>query len=143
MLTRKSNWQSALAEYLTASAGVRFAYGVFDCGLFVAGAVTAMTGVDVVPGVRGSYGDRRAALGQVCAICGAKTMERLAEYLTAKYGMPEVNPRLAQRGDAVLLRHGRTSSLGLVAMHGTEILTPYRGGLLRLPLEHATRAWHI
>jgi hypothetical protein len=143
MLVRLPHWQSRLSEYLVAAAGAPFHYGVFDCGLFVAGALEAMTGVDVVPGIRGTYKNRTAAFAQVRLICGASTMEGLAHYLTARHGMPEVAPLMAQRGDAVLLRAGRRSSLGLVAMHGTEILAPYRGGLLRLPLAHATRAWHV
>lgn len=143
MISRLPNWQSALSAYLVDVAARPFAYGRFDCGLFVAGAVEALTGVDVVPGIRGIYKDRRSAFAQVRSICGAATMEALAEYLTAKYGMPEVAPLMAQRGDAVLLRRGRRSSLGIVAMHGTEILTPFRGGLLRLPLAHATRAWQV
>ena len=143
MLVRLPHWQSALSAYIVATAGAPFRYGDFDCGLFVAGALEAMTGVDVVPGIRGVYKNRTDAFAQVRSICGASTMEALARYLTARHGMPEVAPLLAQRGDPVLLRAGRRSSLGLVAMHGTEILTPYRGGLLRLPLAHATRAWHV
>jgi hypothetical protein len=49
----------------------------------------------------------------------------------------------AQRGDAVLLRKGRVSSLGIVAMHGTEILTPGARGIVRRPLSLATRAWRV
>jgi hypothetical protein len=143
MLTRLPNWQSALSAYLTSVAAAPFAYGRFDCGLFVAGAVDAMTGVDVVPGVRGAYNDRRSAFARVRSLCGAATMEALADHLTAQYGMTEVAPVMARRGDVVQLRRGRSSSLGIVAMHGTEILTPYHGGLLRLPLAHAARAWHI
>ena len=143
MLTRLPNWQSLLSAYLVTAAAEPFAYGRFDCGLFVAGAIDAMTGVDVVPGIRGEYGNRRAAFAQVQLICGASTMEALADYLTAHHDMPEVVPLMAQRGDVVQLRRGARSSLGLVAMHGTEILTPFRGGLLRLPLAHATRAWHV
>ena len=143
MISKLPNWQSALSAYLTAVAAAPFHYGRFDCGLFVAGAIEAMTGVDVVPGLRETYSDRKSAFAAVRSICGRVTMEALADVLTAKYCMPEVAPAMAWRGDVVQLRQGRTSSLGIVAMHGTEILTPYRGGLLRLPRAHATRAWHV
>ena len=142
-MVRLSDWQSRLSAYLVGAAAAPFHYGVFDCGLFVAGAIEAMTGIDVVPGLRGAYAGRVEAFAAVKGLCGAGTMEALATHLTAKYGLPEVAPLRAQRGDPVQLRHSRRSSLGLVAMHGTEILTPYRGGLLRLPLKHATRAWHV
>jgi hypothetical protein len=140
---RLDNWQSALSAYLVAAAGTPFGYGRFDCGLFVAGAIEAMTGVDVVPGIRGDYHNRAEAFAIVKSICGASTMQALADCLTARHGLQEVSVLCAQRGDPVQLHAGRRSSLGIVAMHGTEILSPYRGGLLRLPLSHATRAWHV
>jgi len=142
MLVRIDAWQSALSEYLLDAQGVHFLYGVQDCGLFVAGAIRAMTGVDVAEKLRG-YSDRREAFMRIAALCGFPTMEAAAVYLAGLYGIPEVPVLCAQRGDAVMLRSGRRSSLGIVAMHGTELLTPYRDGLLRLPLSHARRAWRI
>jgi hypothetical protein len=114
-----------------------------DCGLFVANAIEAMTAIDVAEPLRGTYSNRREALAAIKALCGRPTMEAVAEYLSSKHGIPEIPVRCAQRGDPVMLRRGRTSSLGIVAMHGTEILTPYKDGLLRLPLSQASRAWHI
>jgi len=143
MLTRLPNWQSALSAYLVESAHTRFAYGVLDCGLFAAGAIAAMTGVDAARALRGQYHSRAEAFAAIRRLCGRPTVEAVAEHLAKSLGVPEVSAACAQRGDPVLLRSGRRSSLGIVAMHGTEILTPCRDGLLRLPLSHATRAWHI
>ena len=114
-----------------------------DCGLFVANAIEAMTAIDVAEPLRGTYTNRREAFAAIKALCGQASMEAVAEYLAKQHGLPQVPVLCAQRGDPVMLRHGRTSSLGILAMHGTEILTPYKDGLLRLPLSHATRAWHI
>lgn len=142
-MMRKDGWQSALSAYLLGCAHMPFRYGSLDCGLFVSGAIEAMTGIDVVPGLRGSYGTRAEAFAAVKSLCGNVTMAALADTLTAAHGMPEIPVLLAQRGDVVRLRHGRSASLGIVAMHGTEILTPYAAGILRLPLSHATRAWRV
>jgi hypothetical protein len=141
-LTRYGDWQSRLTAYLLHAERVPFRYGVQDCGLFVAGAILAMTGVDTVAELRG-YTNRTQAFQRIADVCGQPTMEAAAVYLAKLHGLPEVPVLCAQRGDAVMLRGGRRSSLGIVAMHGTEILTPYRAGLLRLPLSHARRAWHI
>ena len=139
---RLENWQAALSDYLLNAERVPFRYGRQDCGLFVAGAIRAMTGVDVASTLRG-YAKRTEAFKRIADLCGQPTMEAVAGHLAALHGVSEVPVFCAQRGDAVLLRSGRRSSLGIVAMHGTEILTPYRDGLLRLPLSHARRAWHI
>lgn len=141
-LTRLEDWQSKLTDYLLNAERVPFRYGHQDCGLFVAGAIRAMTGIDVASTLRG-YTNRTEAFRRIAALCGQTTMEAVAGYIAAAHGIPEAPILLAQRGDAVMLRSGRRSSLGIVAMHGTEILTPYRSGLLRLPLSHAHRAWHI
>lgn len=143
MLTRLPNWQSALSAYLLSVYAVRFHYGELDCGLFVAGAIRAMTGVDVAADLRGRYRNRREAFAAIRALCGHPTMGAIADHLARVHGIEEISVLCAQRGDAVQLRHGRAASLGIVAMHGTEILTPYAAGILRLPLSHATRAWRI
>ena len=141
-MTRIESWPSALSDYLLRAESIRFRYGSQDCGLFVAGAIRAMTGVDVASTLRG-YTNRAEAFNRIATLCGTPTMEAIAGHLAVLHGVPEVPVLCAQRGDVVLLRSGRRSSLGIVAMHGTEILTPYRAGLLRLPLSHARRAWHI
>jgi hypothetical protein len=142
-MIRLNDWQSRLSEYLTSCAQQRFRYGVLDCGLFVAGAIAAMTDVDVAAELRGKYSSRREAFASIQRLCGRPTMPAVADYLAARFEIAETPVAFAQRGDPVQLRRGRAASLGLVAMHGTEILTPFADGLLRLPISHATRAWHI
>jgi hypothetical protein len=142
-MTRLGNWQTRLSEYIVSKATTKFRYGVLDCGLFLAGAIEAMTGEDVAEGLRGHYKNRKEAFEAIREMCGTPTTEAIAAHLAQKHGVKEVPILFAQAGDAVVLRHGRRSSLGIVAMHGTEIITPYKDGLLRLPLESATKAYRI
>jgi hypothetical protein len=142
-MQRLENWQTALSDYLTSCAGARFKYGRMDCGLFVAGAIQSMTGFDVVASLRDTYTNRKEAFAAIKEVCGRATMEAVSVHLAARNGIPEVPVLCAQRGDAVLLRKGRASSLGLIAMYGTEVLSPGAAGILRMPLSLATRSWHI
>jgi hypothetical protein len=143
-LQRLPDWQSRLSEYVIEHAQEHFRYGVLDCGIFVAGAIASMTGVDVAAGLRGKYSNRREAFRAIAALCGTATIEAVADHLAAQFGIDEIGITFAGRGDVVQLGRGRASKLGLVAMHGTEILVPAANGLLRLPLTaHATRAWRI
>jgi hypothetical protein len=141
-MNRLSNWQSRLSDYLVAVARTPFQYGRLDCGLFVAGALEAMTGVDVAAELRG-YTNRTEAFARIERMCGRPSMEAIADYLAAAFEVHEVPVLYAQRGDVIQLRRGRRASLGIVAMHGTDLLTPYRAGILRAPLALAVRAWHI
>ncbi len=144
-ISRRGDWQSRLSDYLVAVARRPFKYGDLDCGLFVAGAIAAMTGVDVARDLRG-YSSRREAFARIRGMCGRPTMAAAADHLAAQFGIREVPVAMAQRGDAVLLsraRDPRCTKLGLVAMHGFEVLIPYRDGILRVPRSLAVRAWHI
>ena len=142
-MTRLDNWQTTLSDYIVSCAHKPFQYGVLDCGLFVADAIKAMTGKDVAGELRGLYTTRGTAFMAIKALCGRTSMEAGAAYLAGQSGVPEVPVLMAQRGDPILLRHGASSSLGIVDMSPGYLLTPYRNGLLRLPLTLATRAYHI
>jgi hypothetical protein len=141
-LCRRGDWQSRLSDYLVAVARRPFKYGDLDCGLFVAGAIESMSGVDVARELRG-YTNRRDAFARIKAMCGSPSMAAIATYLAEKHQLAEVPTAMAQRGDAVQLARGSKAKLGLVAMHGFEILVPYRDGILRVPRSLAARAWHI
>lgn len=54
-MNRLPDWLPRLAAYIASVRGAPFAYGSFDCALFAAGAVEAMTGVDLSEGLRGKY----------------------------------------------------------------------------------------
>lgn len=142
-MTRLWDWQTRLSNYLVSCANTPFKYGKLDCGLFQAGAIEAETGVDVAEGLRGKYTNRKQAFEAIKAMCGTPTAEGIAAYLAEKYQVSEVPIPFAQAGDAVVLKRASRSSLGIVAMHGTELLTPYKDGILRLPLDLATKAYHI
>jgi len=138
-MQRIPQWQSKLSAYLLGCYGRPFQYGVMDCGLLVAGAIEAMTGVDVAGELRG-YHNRTQAYESIRRVCGCKNMLLICDHIAAEFCCPAIPVAMAQRGDPLQLRSG---SLGLVAMHGTELLTPYKDGLLRLPLNQAVRAWRI
>jgi len=140
---RLPSWQSELSRYLLSCERTPFSYGHLDCGLFAAGAIETMTGVDIAWQLRGKYHSRTEAFTAVKELCGKATMAAIADHLFALYGIPEIRVLSAQRGDIVQLRAGRLSSLGVVAMHGTEICCPTKSGIRRTPLIQATRAWHI
>ena len=142
-MVRLPDWQSRLSDYLTASANQPFRYGSLDCGLFVADAIRAMTGADVAELLRGRYRNRPEAFRAIKELCGKPSMEAVGVFLADRYGLPDVPILRAQRGDAVCMGSGRDSKLGSIAMHGTEILTPYRGGILRIPLTSAQRTWRV
>jgi hypothetical protein len=93
-MSRVSDWETRLSEYIASKRSVTFEWGVEDCCTFSAGAVEALTGVDPVPEYRGAYS---TAL-QSARVLDGKTME---EVLDSKFD--EVPIGFAQRGDLVLM----------------------------------------
>lgn len=93
-MTRVSDWEARLSEYIASKRNVTFEWGVDDCCTFSAGAVEALTDVDPMPEYRGKYD---TALGSARVLGGKK----LEEVLDEKF--PEVPIGFAQRGDLVLM----------------------------------------
>jgi hypothetical protein len=93
-MTRVSDWESRLCDYIASKHGEVFQWGINDCCTFSAGAVEALTGFDPMPEYRGQYD---TALGSARAL-GGKTLEQV---LDEKFSMVPIG--FAQRGDLVLM----------------------------------------
>jgi hypothetical protein len=142
-MTRLDTWQTRLNQYLLDNAKSDFSYGQFDCGIFAAGAIEALSGIDVAVDLRNKYSSRREAFRAIKELCGTATVEGIADYLAKKYDIPECPVLMAQRGDPVLIGSGVTSRLAIISMSGSEILATTNSGLMRYRLDQASRAWHI
>src|SRR6185312_10890052 len=142
MLRRKHNWQGALDRFLLDHRADRFAYGLWDCCLFVCGAIEVMTGVDLAATFRGRYYSHAEAVAAIRADVCKPSLRALVEKITAAHDMVPVSVLSAQRGDVVIIRRGkRDYSLGLVALSGREVLVVGRRGLLAIPLDRAMKGW--
>lgn len=142
-LVRKHNWQTILHNYIHTQANSSFKYGTFDCCLFVAGCIHAMTDVDLAEPLRGSYSSRKEAMQAVKTYCGKASVRAVVEKVATEHGLQIVPPLCAQRGDMVLIKRGRDYSLGLVSLSGRDIYAAGEHGIVRLPLTAAVKAWRI
>lgn len=123
-MTRRDDWQARLVAYLARCAGVPWRPGQYDCALFVAGAVEAMTGRDLADGWRGHYRSTRAGLRLVRGSGYPDHIAMVADML------PEVAPALAQPGDVVQLAvTGTEAQLGI--LHGARAYLAAKDGGLR------------
>ena len=142
-MTRKSNWQALLHEFLQAHQFEPFEYGRWDCCLFVGAAVQVMTGIDPAAALRGAYSSRAEA-GRFMRRRGVRTVEAAVAAVAVEFDMPETDIPHAQRGDLALVRNGRRDvSLGLVSLTGCEVLLASSSGIWAVPLSLAVRAWHL
>jgi hypothetical protein len=144
MLTRKPDWPHRLHRFLLAQQDRRFAYGSWDCCLWVCEAVKEMTGVDPAAPFRSKYSTRTQAYQLMREYGGRASVEAIVSRVLDDIGMPEVSVLRAHRGDMALIPRGANDhSLALVALNGRELLTCTARGFASIPLTRAVRAWSV
>lgn len=139
-MRRFEDWPQRLESYLFVCKKRDFEWGSFDCALFVAGAVQAMTGIDFSDKYRGRYKTERGAL-MAMRRQGFNDVVGVATYC---FGAPSASVLKAQRGDVVAFDTDDGTALGVVDLSGSAFLAVMcHGGLARRPLSQAVLTWRI
>ncbi len=134
-IVRLPDWRGRLIAYLGAARGQGFAYGQLDCALFAAGAVEAMTGVDLAAPYRGTYASQ-AEGRQLMRQAGHASHFDLVQSVFA-----EVPVAFAQAGDLAKVVQGAQAGLGIVQGDRVYVATP--AGLGLVDLTDAVQAWRV
>lgn len=130
---RLRDWPERLAALFAARAAAPFTWGRFDCCMFAADAVLAVTGHDPAVDLRGAY-VTEAGAARVLARHGG------VAGVAAAYAGLEVPPALAQPGDVGLSHHN--PELPALAVWGGSAWHAAAGvGLVVVPAETVERAW--
>lgn len=139
-LKRRPDWRSRLSTFMESVRNERLVYGVHDCVVgLAAGAVEAMTGVDLAADVRGAYSGEARALAQIRQRGFADIAELTAAYL------PEIHVGRATSGDlAAVPRPGPFGfALGVVSGDRIMVIDDSGRGLGSVDLLAATRAYKV
>lgn len=137
-MKRVEGWRKHLANYVSECRNTPYELGTFDCWLFVAGAVEAMTDIDPGAAQRGRYKTQRGALG-VMKRGGAGDMAQFA----AKRLHERPSVVSAQIGDVMAIPTKDAFGFALGILNGERILvvTPY--GIDTRDRSEATRAFEV
>ena len=131
-LVRKETWAADLTAYLATIASRPLVPGEHDCALFAAGAVEAMTGVDLAAEWRGTYDSLPKGMRRLKSAGHPDLASLLASLL------PEVPPAQAHPGDVVLLDGPEGPGMGILQGHLAYVLTADRlGTVSRLDVKRA------
>lgn len=118
---RRADWKPRLASYLAQVVRREFVPGVHDCALFAAGAVDAMTGVDIAAPFRGRY---RTLRGGTRILRNAGHADHIA---LARAHFEEIHASRAAPGDLAVLAAEDGLALGVVHGEMVFVLTARRG----------------
>lgn len=137
MSRRYEDWPSRLTAYLYSCEARPFEWGSFDCALFAAGGIDAMTGLGVQAKYLGTY---NSALG--AARLMPNGFRGLIRELAAEWGFVEISAGYIQRGDAVLVQMETSEALGICV--GAQVaLASIHGGVTYYPMTAAILGWRI
>ena len=156
-MTRLDLWLSRLAAVIEAAQERPYKLGEWDCPLFVAECIEAMTGTDIRHLFAGRYHDLESARGWMAAFSGGGGLGDVAAIVAARIGAEPIGVLLAGRGDVVLLdlahaagfaeggpgHENGDEALGVVDLDGRRVLFPAPRGFTALPLRLCSIAWRI
>ncbi len=145
------DWPTRFNNYLDACAKKEFQYGVFDCALFFADGILAMTGVDNLSKCRGKYKNEEEAKFLIihfnldsAGLPLQASFDKIINFIADEYKFKSVTKDFVPRGGIVLMDEMLSNSLGLVDLSGREIVCPHpEHGLLNVPLHHGYKFWSI
>lgn len=139
MTERLSDWPERLDALIAAARDRPFAWGAFDCTLFAADGIAAVTGTDPAAAWRGTYTDETGAGSLLQEQGGLIT---LADLIARNHQWPRVPAARLGRGDVALVRlEDRTAALAVCL--GTAFAMPGPCGLVSVARSCARLGWRI
>lgn len=139
---RLPDWRARLDAYVAAAWRRPFGWGDVNCGLFVAGAVEAMTGLDPAAHLRGHLGAGPREARQAIRRSGYRDHVAMVADLLQQCHRAE-----ARVGDVAVVLTGASApqpmALGLVAGHRVLVMRPVGLGSVGLLDADVTAAYRV
>lgn len=132
-MKRHPDWQKRLTEYLQKSAGEGFKFGRMDGAIFASGAIKAMTGEDLMKGLRGY----RTAKGGIKKLKAAGYDDHVA---FAEAHMAETDT--PQAGDLAIIEGEDGPCFGICQGRSVYVITE-REGLVTVANSRIDRAFSV
>jgi hypothetical protein len=134
-MRRIEGWEARLLAVTRKSLAKKFEWGTNDCCIFVADCILAITGDDLASEFRGTYSTEAQAKKMMITLDCHGVGDVASRYL------PEISPKMARRGDIVLIEGIYGDFLAVV--DGRTAVGPTQEGQLHSPKGLAKRAWRV
>ena len=134
-LIRLPDWDERLITFVRSRMHVPYRYGVNDCATFSIGAVEAVTGVDLFPGV-----DRPTSWIGAAKFLLSRGWEDVEDMMTSCLGGPSL-PGPSRVGDLVSFEE--CDAFHLAVRIGDASLTPVTQGLRIVPSSRWRKSWMV
>jgi len=142
-MKKQPDWINRFSDVVDAANGMAFDWAECNCCTFSADLFEAVTGIDPIAKYRGKAKTKKGALAILKRFGGGGVVEAL-EKTAEIYGLEEVPPLYAKRGDPVIAHWNGEFIAGAISLNGREVLALHPDkGLSMLPVSSVTRAWSI
>lgn len=132
---RKDGWDIRLYDVFERAKDEHFRWGVFDCFTFAADCVRAITGVDPMAKLRGTYSTQNEAYRLICSLGGVD--RALDDFLPHSV---RTAPQKAHRG-AIVMQGNQPLGTRLCVLDRDRMYCPYEnGGIVGIEIG-GTTAW--
>lgn len=135
-LERLPNWHARLTHFILEVRNIPLIYGKHDCMLFPAGAIWAMTGVDLAKEYRERYSTALEGM-QLLRNAGYRS-----QYEYIRKNFEEVHPAFAKVGDIALVKNEKNVLVGGI-IQGEGIFVLSNKGLILVQREKAVRTYKV
>lgn len=129
---RNETWDVDLTNHIKSLEKTPFKWGSQDCVMFAVGCAKVITGVNHAE--KHSYSTKEQAQDIINSAGGLRSL------ITANVG-PEISPKLARRGDWVLVKQDDTEALSVCL--GAMVIAAGNEGLVMQSMKNAITAWRI
>lgn len=149
MLRRLEGWEQRLGEVFRLARGKQLQWGTFDCFLFPADAILALTNFDLAASFRGTYSTELEALRVLREMTGSETrLADAASVLSSRYalqiGAAAIHSTRARRGDiATVIGTYHEETFAVVDTSARQLATVSPNGLTFLPISSGLRFWAV
>lgn len=138
-MRRRQDWPQRLAAFLAHQHRVPFAWGTADCITLVADAIEAMTGVDPIADIRGTWTDQATAFLAISQL-GTGLAEAIDAVLLP-LGSQRIERSMVGRGDIVTIKQPLGVAAGIFA--GAGIACRGKAGFAWFARADIVAAWRI
>lgn len=141
---RTISWESRLNEYVENCRSREFAWGSWDCGLFVADCLQIILGVDFALSIRGRYDTEKKAYDFLRKHYYVETVEQMFDVVAAQHpSFFRVIPVSAARRGDVVIYDTKAGGPALGICMGAKCCFPRKVGLSFVGLVRCRRAWSV
>jgi hypothetical protein len=142
-MAKREDWLEKLYDEIKKYQESEFKWGKFDCCMFTADCIRAMTDIDYGASFRGKYRSKGGAFKQLLKQTGTDDLDQaISIIMKGIKGIKRIDPAFMQKGDLAIVKLPEVGNSFGVVMNGAVLFPNENGGLYKIKIT-PTKVWRI